>query len=62
MKPLFTCVSSLRQRAFALFHRTHQLNADSAERQKRWNEVIAEHQKPVEQHQAASTASTGRPE
>ena len=45
-------VSLFRQRAVALFHRTDQLKADSAERRERWNqviaEVIAEHQKDQE--------------
>lgn len=47
MRGLFSSVSFLRQRAAALFHRADQLKADSAERQARWNEVIAEHQKPL---------------
>ena len=41
-------VSSARQRAVALFHRTDQLKADAAERRRSWNQVIAEHQKPLE--------------
>jgi hypothetical protein len=48
MKGLFSHVSSFRQRAVALFHRTDQLRSDSAERRERWNQVIAEHQKPLE--------------
>jgi hypothetical protein len=53
MKGLFSYVSSFRQRAVALFHRTDQLKAASAERQDRWNEVIAEHQKPLERQQGS---------
>ena len=48
MKSLFSYVSSARQKAVALFHRTDQLKADAAERRRGWNEVIAEHQKPLE--------------
>jgi hypothetical protein len=48
MKSLSSCVSSFRQRAVALLHRTDQLKADSAERQRGWNQVIAEHLKPLE--------------
>jgi hypothetical protein len=45
LKALLSRVSFLRQRALALFHRTDQLKADSAERRERWNQVIAEHKK-----------------
>jgi hypothetical protein len=48
MTSLYSYVSLIRQRAAALFHRADHLEADSAERQRRWNEVIAEHQKPLE--------------
>jgi hypothetical protein len=48
MTGLFSYVSSLRQRALALLHRNDQLKLDSAERRDRWNEVIAEHQKPLD--------------
>ena len=48
LQALFSRVSFFRQRAVALFHRTDQLKADSAERRERWNQVIAEHQKPLE--------------
>jgi len=48
MKSLYSYLSSIRQTAAALFHRADHLEADSAERQRRWNEVIAEHQKPLE--------------
>ena len=40
-------VSSARQRVVALFHRTDQLKSQSAERKQRWNQVIAEYQKPL---------------
>jgi hypothetical protein len=45
LQALFSRVSFFRQRAVALFHRTDQLKADSAERRERWNQVIAEHKK-----------------
>ena len=48
LQALFSRASLLRQRAVALFHRTDQLKADSAERRERWNQVIAEHQKDQE--------------
>jgi hypothetical protein len=47
MKSLLPYVSFFRQRATALFHRADRLNAISMERRERWNEVIAEHQKPL---------------
>jgi hypothetical protein len=60
MHALFSHVSSFRQRALALFHRTDQLKADSAERRERWNQVIAEHQKPLDRPKDTSTSSAGR--
>jgi len=48
MKGLFPYVSSFRQRAIALFHRTDQLKAIAAERRQRWTQVITEHRKPLE--------------
>lgn len=48
MKGLFPYVSSFRQRAMALFHRTDPLKAISAERRQRWTQVITEHRKPLE--------------
>jgi hypothetical protein len=48
MKALFSCVSTIRQRASAFLHRKDQLKVDSADRRDRWNEVIAEHQKTVD--------------
>jgi hypothetical protein len=45
LQALFSRVSLFRRRAVALFHRTDQLKADSAERRERWNQVIAEHKK-----------------
>ena len=47
MKGLFSYVSSFRQRAVALFHRSDQLKSDSDGRRERWNQVIAEHHKPL---------------
>jgi len=54
MNVLFSYVSSFRQRAVALFHRNDQLKANADERRERWNQVIAEHQKPLERQQAIS--------
>jgi len=45
LQALLSRVSLFRQRAVALFHRTDQLKADSAERRERWNQVIADHKK-----------------
>ena len=52
MNALRSYVSSFRQRATALFHRNDQLKADADARRERWNQVIAEHQKPLERHEA----------
>ena len=57
MKALLSYVSSLRQRAVTLLHRNDPLKANSDERRERWNQLIAEHQKPVERQQATSTSS-----
>jgi hypothetical protein len=57
MKALFSYVSSFRQRAVARWHRNDPLKANSDERRERWNQLIAEHQKPVERQQATSTSS-----
>jgi len=57
MKALFSYVSSFRQRAVARFHRNDQLKADADERRERWNQVIAEHQKPLERQAATSNSS-----
>ena len=59
LKALLSRVSFFRQRASALAHRDDQLKADSAERRERWNEVIAEHQKPLGPQPAESTRSNG---
>jgi hypothetical protein len=48
MKSLFPYISSFRQRAIALFHRTDPLKASSDERRQRWGQVIAEHQRPLQ--------------
>ena len=56
LQALFSRVSLFRQRAVALFHRTDQLKTDSAERRERWNQVIAEHKKPLERPPATATA------
>jgi hypothetical protein len=47
LKALLSRVSFLRHRALVLSRRKDQINADSAERRERWNQVIAEHQKPL---------------
>lgn len=47
MKSLSSYVSFVRQKAAALLHRTDQLEADAAERRRGWNQVIAEHRKPL---------------
>lgn len=57
MQALFSRVSFFRQRAVALFHRNDQLKTHSAERRERWNQVIAEYQKP-DQQKGTSTSST----
>lgn len=48
MKSLIPYISSFRQRATALFHRTDLLKAAADERRQRWTQVITEHRKPVE--------------
>ena len=53
MKSLIPYISSFRQRARALFHRTDRVDAASAERRQRWTEVIAEHRKPLKPQEAA---------
>jgi hypothetical protein len=57
MKALSSYVSSFRQRAATLLHRTDPLKANADERRERWNQLIAEHQKPVERQQATSTSA-----
>jgi hypothetical protein len=47
MKTLLPYISSFRQKAIALFHRTDPLKASADERRQRWDEVIAGHQKPL---------------
>lgn len=47
MKSLFPYISSFRQAALSLFHRTDPLETISTERRERWSQVIAEHQKPL---------------
>jgi hypothetical protein len=55
LKALLSRVSFFRQRALALSQRKDQLQADSAERRERWNQVIADHQKPLDQPKGTST-------
>jgi hypothetical protein len=54
LKELLSRVSSLRDRALSLSHRKDQLKADFAERRDRWNQVIAEHQKPLDKQAGTS--------
>jgi hypothetical protein len=58
VQALLSRVSLFRQRAVALFHRKDQLRADSAERRERWNQVIAKHRKPLDQHNGTSTSTS----
>jgi hypothetical protein len=60
MKSLLPYVCFFRQRATALFHRADRLNAVAAERRERWNDVIAEHQKPLkpQKHSEKTTRSS----
>lgn len=53
MKTLLSYVSSFRQRVVARFHRTDQVQTDAAERRERWNQAIAEHQKPLESRKSS---------
>ncbi len=48
LKALLSRVSFLRQRAVMLAQRNEQLKTDSDDRRARWNQVIADHQKPLE--------------
>jgi hypothetical protein len=59
MQALFSPVSFLRQRVSTLLHRKDRLKASAAERRERWNRVIAEHRKPMDQQPGPSTSSTG---
>ena len=54
LKALLARVSFLRHRALSLSNRNDQLKADSDERRERWNRVIAEHQKPLDQQKGTS--------
>ena len=60
LQAILSRVSCFRQRVFGLFRRTDPLSVDSAERRERWNQVIAEHQKPLDREKTTSTASTGK--
>jgi hypothetical protein len=57
MKSLIPYISSFRQRATALFHRTDRVEAASAERRQRWTQVIAEHQKPLKPQEDSEKTS-----
>jgi hypothetical protein len=58
IQALFSRVSSLRQRAWAVFHRTDPLAADAAARREGWKRVIAEHQKPLGEPKSTPTSPT----
>lgn len=60
MKALSVYVASFWERALALFHRTDQLKSQSAERKQRWNQVIAEYQKPLGQGKPAGKTDLPR--
>jgi len=55
LKALLARVSFLRHRAVALSNRNDQLKADADERRERWNQVIAEHQKPLDLQKGTSS-------
>jgi hypothetical protein len=55
LKALLSRVSFLRQRAVMLAQRNDQLKADSDDRRTRWNQVIADHQKPLEKQPSTSS-------
>ena len=59
MHALLSHVSTLRLRALALLHRNHQRKAAAATRRELWNQVIAEHHKPLDQPTESSTSSGG---
>jgi hypothetical protein len=60
LKALLSRVSFLRDRALRLSGRKDQLTADSAERRERWNQVIAEHQKPLGKQPETAPPATGQ--
>ena len=60
MKGLFSSLGSFGERALALFHRTNQLKVESDDRKQRWNQVIAEYKKPLEQGKAAGKTEVSR--
>jgi hypothetical protein len=59
MHALLSPVSFLRNRVSTLLHRNDRLKADAAARRLRWNEVIAEHKKPLDPPPRTSTPSAG---
>jgi hypothetical protein len=54
LKALLSRVPFFRHRALTLSRGNGQVKADSAERRERWNQVIAEHQKPLGQQKSTS--------
>ena len=62
MRVLFSSLSSLRRKVLMRLPRAKEPTADSAERRERWNQVIAQHQKPrADDHQSTSPTSSGAP-
>lgn len=59
MRALLSHVSTLRHRALAVLHRNDQRKADTATRRELWNQVIAEHHKPLDQPAESSTSGGG---
>ena len=55
LKELLARVPFLRHRTSTSSPRKDQLKADSAERRDAWNQVIAEHQKPLGRQAATSS-------
>jgi hypothetical protein len=51
---MVTSVSALRERVRAIFHRSDQRKAESADRRERWNQVISEHKQVSQPGPAAS--------
>ena len=59
LRALFSRVSFLRRRELTLSHRDDEQKTDSAERRKRWNQVIAEHQNPRDPRASTPVAGAG---
>jgi hypothetical protein len=57
LRALFSRVSFLHRRVLTPSPRKDQLKSDSELRRERWNQVIAEHQKPLAPHTDPSKAT-----